>query len=199
MLQQPSPTAVPNPELLERRGEFERLTNDFSKLVRSLTPEQWQWSPAADAWSVAQVIDHLNIVHGIMLPVLLEAIREGHAGERWRSGPFRYSLIERGVIWSFGPNAPIRQQAPAPFRPAVDSPPHGVSLTHFADLQFRLIRLTEEANGLDLAHIRITSPVWPRIRISLGAWFLALIAHEENHLSQVLTTIADPDYPSMLV
>ena len=197
MFQGPSPTSTPNPELQARRQEFERLTAELSRLVRGASPEQWQWRPAADAWCLGQVIDHLNRVHELMLPPLLDAIRQGHADAIWRSGPFRYGIIEHGVIWSMGPNAPIRQQAPGPFRPAEQPPALAATLTRFADLQFRLIRLTDEANGLDLPRIKVTSPVSPpKIRISVGAWFQALIAHQENHLAQAKTVVAAPGYPS---
>ena len=196
MAHEPSPTLTPNLELHERRYEFERLTAGFSQLVVGVTQEQWQWRPAPDAWSLGHVIDHLNHVHELMLAPMSEAVRQGHADEIQRPGPFRYNLIERGVIWSMGPNAPIRQQAPELFRPAEQVPAQDEALTRFTDLQFRLVRLTEEANGLDLTRIKVTSPVSPpKIRISLGAWFQALVAHQENHLSQAQAVVAASGYP----
>lgn len=62
----------------------------------------------------------------------------------------------------------------------------------FLALQDELAEHVNEAEGIDLRRLRLSSPAIPLLRISLGAWFEATLAHERRHLSQarrVLSTV----------
>lgn len=59
---------------------FEYLEETEEALVEStqdLTDEQMQYKPDADSWSVAQIIEHINIVEGSLKSMLESKIKEG--------------------------------------------------------------------------------------------------------------------------
>jgi hypothetical protein len=58
------------------------------------------------------------------------------------------------------------------------------TVEEFRGLQDQFASCVGQAEGLDLRRIRVASPAVPLLRISLGAWFEATIAHEERHLRQ---------------
>ena len=47
-----------------------------------------------------------------------------------------------------------------------------------------LVGAVRRAEGLDLARVKVTSPIMPLLRQPLGTWLLFLAAHERRHLWQ---------------
>ena len=105
------------PEVDDYRQEFERLAVDADALVAPLTEDQFNWSPALGAWSIAECIDHLNVTARIYLPRIdegiAEAVRQGLYGE----GPFTHDLIGRWFIRIMEPPVGFKVKAPSPFQP----------------------------------------------------------------------------------
>ena len=58
------------------------------------------------------------------------------------------------------------------------------TINEFCGLQDQFSSCVVAADGLDLRRIRVPSPAFPLLRISLGAWFEATLAHEKRHLKQ---------------
>ncbi len=58
------------------------------------------------------------------------------------------------------------------------------ALDDFSALQDRFVAVVHSADGLDLARIKIASPVTRLLRISLGQWLRALSGHQRRHLWQ---------------
>lgn len=183
-------------ELAGYQRRFAELASEAEELVAPLDDVQLNWSPHPDRWSVGQCLDHLNVVGYQILPRLSEAIRKGHTAGRTANPPFRYGLLSRFFIRA---NAPAGRKVKtlAAYRPSVSGSLRKEEvLSRFRSLQEELARAAADANTLDLSGIKVTSPASKLIRISLGAWFAATIAHEERHLLQARTVVQRPEFPT---
>jgi len=182
------------PEIDDLRKQFEQLSADADALVAPLTDVQFQWHPAEGAWSIAQCIDHLNVTARMYLPRLdqgiADAIRRGLYGE----GPFRYAPIGRWITRVQEPPARFRMKAPASFHPAPDRPRADI-MAAFRAYQVQFIDRLRQANGLDLARARVSSPTLSWLRFSLGSGFALTTAHERRHLWQAHNVERHPEFP----
>ncbi|MCU0491072.1 MAG: DinB family protein [Chloroflexaceae bacterium] len=183
-------------ELQNYFDQFNAITHEVRGLTAGLTDEQWNWSPAPKEWSLAQCVDHLNVVHGLLVPRFAAGIAQGRA-RSWLStgdGPVRHGAFERLFIKSLQPDGMTSMQAPGVYRPA-QQPSIPEVLPRFLELQQRLVACVQEANGLDLKRIKVRSPAVVLVRISLSAWFAATVAHGWNHVGQAQRLAAAPGFP----
>lgn len=182
------------PEIDDFRRQFEAVSGEADALTAPLSDIQFQWQPPAGGWSIAQCLDHLNVTARLYLPrldqAIADAIRRGVYGE----GPFRYALLGRWLTKSQEPPARMRFKAPK-----VMHPPSGRTreeiVAAFRAYQVQFIDRLRQANGLDLARARVSSPAATWIRFSLGSGFAAMAAHERRHLWQARRVSEHPDFP----
>ena len=182
------------PPIDEFRQQFERLSAEADLLVAPLTEEQFSWEPAPGAWSVADCIDHLNIVARMYLPALdegiAEAIRRGLYGE----GPFTHDLVGGFFVRTMEPPARLRMKSPTAFRPGPRRTRAEI-MSAFRAYQVQFIDRLRQANGLDLRRAKVTSPASKWIRMSLGSGFALMAAHERRHLWQAKRVTEHDGFP----
>src|SRR5262249_46339559 len=81
-------------------------------LCLGLSPAQLNWRPEPGRWSIAENLDHLNVIYRQDLDVINNTIAfardRGVIGE----GPFRYGFISRQVVKS--QELPIKRKFKAP-------------------------------------------------------------------------------------
>ena len=65
----------------------------------------------------------------------------------------------------------------------------------FRRLHEALLDRLAEADGLDLAALKTTSPAARFFTLTLGQCFGALAAHDRRHLWQARQVLAHPDFP----
>jgi len=165
------------------------LTGRAEALFRRHTPEELLRKPALDAWSVAQCIEHLTTSLRLYLPAFEATLSAG--GPRG-NGPYRYGPVARLWIRLIEPGGP-KMPAPPKMRPRGVGKDEGgkaapvdpsVTLQEFNAAHARLVDLIRLSDGLDLARIRMASPVIPILRFPVGAWFETCIAHGRRHMAQ---------------
>jgi hypothetical protein len=182
------------PELETFRQSFEQIADEADALAGTLTDDQFNWHPPSGGWSVAQCIEHLNVIARLYLPTLdegiAEAIRRGLYGE----GPFRYNWLGRKFVQSQEPTTKHKFRAAKAFLPR-PSRPRQESMAAFRAYQVQFIDRLRQANGLDLARARVRSPAVSWLRLPLGSGFALVVAHERRHLLQARRIIADPAFP----
>jgi hypothetical protein len=181
-----------SPEVDEFRKRFEQISADADALVSPLTDRQFSWQPAADTWSVAHCIDHLNATARSYLPVLDEGLADAIRRGLYTPGPFTYNWIGRYSVWIMEPPARLRAKAPKPFQPAPSRPRHDI-MAAFRAYQVQYIDRLRQASGLDLARARVASPVLRWLRLPLGSAFALMLAHERRHLEQARRVIKQMD------
>ena len=185
---------TPAAELQRLRDEFQRVVADAAALAAPLTEVQFAWKPAADAWSIGECLSHLNATARHCLPKLDEGIADGIRAGHYADAPFRYGWLDRLVVQAMEPPSCWHLGSPKAFRPAPGESRDDV-LGAFHTVHEHLADRLRQAHGLDLVRVRVTSPVAPWRRFSLGAAFAVLAAHERRHLWQARRVAAQPRFP----
>jgi hypothetical protein len=162
--------------------DFQAATQDARDLAAGLSELQLQWRPAPEKWSIGECLDHLNMAWG-MLPRFDKRIAQGREKSLSGAGPFRARFLGGLYIRSIEPPVRLRLPSPKLYRPRTDLRLEEI-LPRFTQLQEELHKRVEEARGLDLARLRLSSPVTRRFKMSLAEWFAFLAAHQRRHLWQ---------------
>lgn len=185
-------------ELDRYRRQFEGAREEFRKLVEGLSDEQFNWRPGEESWSMAECIDHLVMVGTIMNRSIDEGIQKAEERGLKSDGPFKYGALGNWFVRAVSGSEEGRKRkfkAPKPYTPTSE---HSISRLDaaFNEMQDAFVVRVQRANGLDLARVKITSPITRLIRLSLGQWFALLAGHQERHLLQardVLEAIPIPE------
>jgi len=171
------------PELAELRRQFEFIDQEAISLTEGLTEAQFNWRPDAGSWSICECLGHLLITGEAMCRGVDAALENPANAGRKGHPPFRYPVIQRWIVKASQPEASLRLRAPRRFHAAGGQPITAV-LPTFRNLQQKFILRIEQANGLDLAAIKVLTPVTRIYRFSLGMIFAQVAAHSRRHLAQ---------------
>jgi len=176
------------PEVDDFRRQFQQIARDADDFVAPLSDLQFAWQPSADTWSVAQCIEHLNVTARVYLPKLDEAIADAIRRGLYGSGPFHYSLLGRWFTRLQEPPPRFKLRAPNAFTPPAPRTRAEI-MAAFKAYQVQYVDRLRQANGLDLARARVSSPASRWLRMSLGSGFAVMAAHERRHLWQAAQVI----------
>jgi uncharacterized damage-inducible protein DinB len=141
--------------------------------------------PLSGGWSVAQVLEHLNIYCRYYIPVI-EARLHMH-----QTKPADY--FKPGWLGNYFtklmqplPDHTISKKIKAPKNAVPTKQPDAQQmLNEFTAHQHQLLQILQIARTADLEHIRIPISINKWIRIKLGDTFRFLIAHQERHFIQI--------------
>ena len=166
------------------RGEFGAAKSDARALFEGVSEEAGRFRPGPGTWSMAECLDHLNVVGRLYLGALDRAIDEGRRRGLTGRPPFRYGLLARWLVRSMDAPPLFHMRSPRSFRPASAAPPVAESLPAFVALQDELIDRVARAEGLDLRRVKVVSPASRRLKMGLGTAFAVTAAHQRRHLWQ---------------
>jgi len=170
-------------ELEEYQQQIENIKAEARELTLGLSESQFNWRPAPDEWSIEECLSHLTMVGQWELRAIEQAVERGRAGGVTGTGPFSYGPVERFIVDMTQP--PVRAKLPDPRRFV---PLHGQPVTAilptFLHVQSMFQLQMQRAEGLDLARVKVPTPISRLMRLSLGATFAQATAHESRHLEQ---------------
>jgi len=163
--------------------------------LNNLSPDAVNWQPEPGRWSIAKHLDHLITTWDRYQPPIQGAIEDGRSRGVQGQGPFRHGWFGNFFIRFLEPPPRMKVKAPGPFQPApdpmaIDDLRSGFSTTT-SEMKLRL----QEADGLDLARLRLTSPISSLVRFSLGQSFGVVLTHSRRHLWHADRIVAMPDLP----
>ena len=182
------------PDVDQFRRQFEQISAEGDALVASLSDTQFTWQRTPEVWSVAQCIEHLNVTARLYLPKLDEGIGEAIRRGLYGEGPFKYLWIGRLMVRTTKPPPRLRMRAPKVFHPPPARSRHDI-MAAFRAYQVQYIDRLRQANGLDLARAKVSSPAASWIRMSLGSGFELMVAHEQRHLWQAKRITEAAEFP----
>lgn len=182
------------PELEGYEQQVEAIKQDARSLLADLSDKQFNWRPAPGKWSIAECIDHLRVSGVPMLPRIAKATEQARANQTFGRGPFHHSFLGNLFVRLLEPPPRFKGRAPKILVPTPDRSIAELA-PEFMTLQDQLQRRIREANGIDLARVKIVSPITKFVKLSLGQWFALLAAHERRHLWQARQVKSDPNFP----
>jgi hypothetical protein len=177
------PAGTLNPDLASLQSQFAAIREDAAHLVEDLNDDAFNWEPAPGRWSIGQCFAHLNIVDGKDVDMMAVAIENARSNGVTGEGPFRYGALSSYFIKMMEPETRLKAKAPRVYVP----PPRadlGLTMAEFWRVQTRLAQLVVAANGVDLARVKVSTPMATWIRFSLGQRFRLIAAHDRRHLFQ---------------
>jgi DinB family protein len=175
-------------------GDVEQIRERARRLTGDLSAGQLGWGPPGDGWSVGQVLEHLLISdhsYVVRMRPLIESARARSTSPAPAS--WRPTLAGRFLIKSLAPTATRKLPAPSVYRPGPTARA-GVVAEYLRSLD-ELAALMRGARGLDLGHLRMSSPVSKLIRLHVGDGFSIMVVHAQRHLGQIERVEASPGFP----
>jgi hypothetical protein len=181
-----------DPLLARSIERYESALFRLHDLILGLSDFDAHRAPAPGAWSIAQCLDHLVVTGSLMCARLDETIHRSRQltrtvkdGKPARLGWFDRLFIAATASGRDGRAPGLRVRHRPVFDPGAGRPIH-ILTPEFTALQDRLITSARSAKGLDLAGIKVDSLIDARIKLGLGAWYVALAGHQERHLDQAM-------------
>jgi hypothetical protein len=163
-------------------------------VTRGLSEEQWHFKAAPDCWSIAENVEHMALVQEFVLGPIRAQLAQAPPVSTDRD----YKAVEDIVVQRF----PVRDQrfpAPEPGRPTGRWTPSAALDLVLAN-EARLNEYVESTPDIRLRTIEagplkaITNGEWTQM--DGYQWVLAVAAHTERHVNQILEVKADPGFPS---
>jgi hypothetical protein len=173
---------------------LDSLRAEVESSASGLTETQWKWSPSADRWCLAQILDHLNKTGNAVLPCFAKALAELRQRDARSEGPFRYGTFDRFTMRALSANPPFKMPVPPALIPAASGSGAQI-LAEFLTLQDSLRKVVEDANGYDLAAVKVTSPLNRMFRLRFGAYLESTLTHQQYHWLQAQELLKNPDFP----
>jgi hypothetical protein len=162
----------------------------FLDAVAGLSPEQWNFKPAPDRWSIAECAEHIalseDLISGagrntLKTPADLEKAQRGDAAR-----PGDQMLLDAVVDRSH------KAQAPEPLQPKRTFATPQEAVEHFRNSRDANIDYIEKTSDDLRAHFAQGPTGQP---IDGYRWFLLMSAHTERHTKQINEVKADPKFP----
>ena len=173
---------------------LDQTRNGVIGATKGLSEAQWKFKPAADRWSVAEIVEHMVVVQELVLGPIREQLAKSPVVIADRD----YKQID-AVIVNQLPDRLQKFQAPEMLRPSGRWEP-SVALDRLVKDYARLSDYLDSTPDLR-QHVTDAPPLKA---VSKGAydsmdgyqWVLGAAAHTERHTKQILEVKADPNFPA---
>lgn len=154
--------------------------------TKDLSPAQWNFKPAPDRWSIAEVTEHIAAAEDMLRGMVTEQVMKAPA----RTEADNVKEIDEMVVAKV-PDRSHKAQAPEPLKPTNRfGSPEG-SLKHFLETRQQTVDFLD--NHDDLRAHAADSPMGKKL--DAYEWVLFIAGHSERHTKQINEVKADPNFP----
>lgn len=185
---------------MERISEITDGLKDISEAVKKtfgeFTPDQLNWRPSAEKWSVAQCFEHLITINSTYFKTL-DRIAEGkQETTTWQKISPLSGFFGKQLIKYLSPESVKKLKAPAKAQPSKSNIDAGIIekfVGHQAELIERIKKIPAEVNTEKLI---ITSPLAKFVTYSLADAFKIIEVHERRHFQQAERVLQSEGFPN---
>jgi hypothetical protein len=161
----------------------------FLDAVAGLTPEQWNFKPGPDRWSVAECAEHIAVSEDFISGISAQLLKSPAAPEKRSQVLGKDELLVKMV-----PERVTKFKAPEPIQPTHRFANPSEAVDHFKQSRDRNIDYIEKTQD-DLRDHFAPHPA-PAIGLLDGyQWYLLMSAHTERHTAQINEVKSDPKFP----
>src|SRR5262245_4706879 len=171
---------------------LQEVTEDVGSNFAALSPEQLNWKPAPDSWSVAQCLDHLIKSNEEFYPELDNIAAGTRKNTFWQSwsplsgiaGAFLVSTLKKD-----GQKVKTNQKMTPPSEIAT------CIVDRFEKHQQEFTQKIRAAENADWRKVVLTSPFVKIMTYRMDVGLEALIEHEKRHVRQAKRVVAMDEFP----
>ena len=164
-------------------SQIDETTASFKNEFSNLTNDQLNWKPNAESWSIAQVIEHLDVTSESYYP-LVQAVRSGTYKLPFTGKmTFLVNFFGRFILKAVSPEAKSKIKTFPVWEPA-KSNIGGDVMGKFVSEQEKLKKFITDSNDLLEKGVRISSPANRNIVYNLSDAFNIIVTHQKRHLEQ---------------
>jgi hypothetical protein len=183
-----------NDELENYRRQFETINRDAHRLLDGLVDAQLVWRPRVESWSIADCLNHLVVTGRVSLTHIHSAVVEARSRNQFSSGfPWR-SVLGSLLIRLMDAPPKLKFKAPQFYAPVLNLTAPEI-VNNFFLLQDEMVLELYEAEGLNLARVKVGNPFSKWLKLSLGQEFAFTAAHERRHLWQAWRVRENATFP----
>jgi len=164
---------------------LETTRKNVLEATKGLSEAQWNFKPAPDRWSVAQVMEHIAAAEDFIRGLIKEKVMMAPAGEPGRD----VKKTDDGVL-AMVPDRTNKAQAPEPLVPTNRFGSPDGSIRHFVESRTTTEDFLKTATGL---RDHVTDS--PMGKLDGYEFVLLIAAHSERHTKQINEVKADPNFP----
>lgn len=172
-------------------GHKRRILNALEDLIRPLSIPQLAFRPAAEAWTICEIVEHLVLVESRLIRFVNISVQKAE-----RSTPVGTSIppFAASIRDGIERNDYHQVRTRSEFEPS-GKVPVSESLQRLQEIQQQLFGLRPTLERVDLTKIRFDH--WLLGPMPLNEWVPFIGVHEERHLDQVRALIATPTFRDM--
>lgn len=164
---------------------LETTKKNILEATKGLSEAQWNFKPAPERWSVAQVMEHIAASEDFLRTLTKEKVMAAPAGE-----PGRDVKKADEAVLAMVPDRTHKAQAPEPLLPNNRfGSPEG-ALKHFVESRAMTEDFLKTTTGL---RDHVTDS--PLGKLDGYQFVLFIAAHSERHTKQINEVKADPNFP----
>jgi len=164
---------------------LETTKKNVLEATKGLSEAQWNFKPAPDRWSVAQVMEHIAAAEDFIREMVKEKLMTAPAGE-----PGRDVKKTDDAVLAMVPDRTNKAQAPEPLVPTNRFGSAEGSVKHFVETRAATEDFLKTATGL---RDHVTDS--PLGKLDGYEFVLFIAAHSERHTKQINEVKADPNFP----
>lgn len=163
--------------------------------LNGVSPEQLNWKPAAEKWSIGQCLEHLVISDCAYFPVLKEITEGTHEMNFWENWNPLSGLFGKMLVSQVEEKTRKKLNTPKIFMPP-ELPVDGGIFERFYKHLDTLVEYLAICQRVDIDKIHISSPVSRVVTYSLRNAFLLLTQHLHRHIEQAIAITKMKAYPA---
>ena len=173
----------------ERKSLLDHMSKSgqgFERSINGLTPEQWNFKPAPDVWSVAECAEHIVMTEDLLREMVTKKILASPA-KTDRSGRATDEEVLAMIT-----NRSTKAKAPEILKPSGQFTDPSTALAKFEESRRKTLAL---ANGN--AEFRAHTAPHSALKKDLDAqqWLLYLSGHTMRHTAQIQEVKANSGFP----
>ena len=165
---------------------LESTRKGVEEATKGLSEAQWNFKPAPDRWSVAEVLEHITVAEDYLRGFVENQVLKAPAA------PDRDVKKIDEMVLAMIPDRSHKFQAPEPLRPTNKFVTPAETLKHFLESRAKTEALLKDTP--DLRDHAMESPLNGQ-KLDAYEWILFIAAHSDRHTKQIKEVEADPNFP----
>jgi len=164
---------------------LESTEKNVQDAVKGLSAAQWNFRPAPERWSIAQIVEHLAAAEDMLRGMTVDKVMIAPAA------PDRDVKMIDDLVLKNVTDRSHKVDAPEPLRPVNRFGTPEAALKHFVESRGQTEDFLKKTP--DLRGHAIDSPMGQKL--DGYEWVLLIAAHSERHTKQLNEVKADPNFP----